>query len=77
MASGFSNAIFLSSDPDELYDRLKLLIQEKQSGKNSNINNQEIIATIDQLLQYKCIAKKQHKQLLIQCNLLHTKKKRV
>ena len=70
-ASGVSKTIFLSSDPNELCDRLKLLLQEKQAGNNSDIINQEIVAIIDKLLEYKCISKKQHKQILIKCNLLN------
>ena len=70
MASGFSKTIILSSDPNELCDRLKLLLQEKQAGNNSNIINEEIVAIVDKLLEYKCISKKQHKQILIKCNLL-------
>ena len=70
MASGVSKTIFLSSDADELCDRLKLLLQEKQAGNNSDIINQEIVAIVDKLLEYKCISKKQHKQILIKCNLL-------
>ena len=70
-ASGVSKTIFLSSDPDELCDRLKLLLQEKYAGNNSDIINDEIIAIIDKLPEYKCITKKQHKQVLIKCNLLH------
>ena len=70
MASGVSKTIFLSSDPDELCNRLKLLLQEKQAGKISDIINQEIVAIIDKLLEYKCITKKQHRQILIKCNLL-------
>ena len=69
-ASGFSNTIFLSSDPVELCDRLKLLIQEKQAGKKSDRINQEIVAIIDKLLEYKFITMKQHIQILIKCNLL-------
>ena len=34
MASGVSKTIFLSSDPNELCYRLKLLLQEKQAGNN-------------------------------------------
>ena len=64
-ASGVSKTIFLSSDPDELCNRLKLLLQEKQAGNNSDILNQEIDAIVDKLLKYKCITKKQHKQILI------------
>ena len=70
MASGFSKTIFLSFDPNELCDRLKLLLQEKHAGNNSDIINDEIVAIIDKLLEYKCISKKQHKQILIKCNLL-------
>ena len=70
MASGGSKTIFLSSDPDELCYRIKLLLQEKQAGKNSDIINDEIVAIVDKLLEHKCISKKQHKQFLIKCNLL-------
>ena len=70
MASGFSKTIFLSSDPNELCNRLKLLLQEKHAGNNSDIINDEIIAIVDKLLEYKCISKKQHKQILIKCDLL-------
>ena len=69
-ASGVSKRIFLSCDANELCDRLKLLLQEKHAGNNSDIINDEIIAIIDKLLEYKCISKKQHKQILIKCNLL-------
>ena len=69
-ASGVSKTIFLSSDLNELCDRLKLLLQEKQPGNNSDIINQEIVAIVDELLEYKCISKKQHKQILITCNIL-------
>ena len=70
-ASGSSKTIFLSSDPNELCDRLKLLLQEKHAGNNSNLIDEEIVAIIDKLLEYKCISKKQHKQILIKCNLLN------
>ena len=69
-ASGVSKTIFLSENPNELCDRLKLLLQERQAGNNSDIINDEIIAIIDKLLEYKCISKKQHNQILIKCNLL-------
>ena len=64
MASGFSKTIILSSDLNELCDRLKLLLQEKHAGNNSDIINEEIVAIIDKLLEYKCISKKQHEQIL-------------
>ena len=69
-ASGVSKNIFLASDPNELCDRLKLLLQERQAGKNSDIFNNEVVAIIDVLLKYKCITKKQYKQISIKCNLL-------
>ena len=69
-ASGVSKTIFLSSDPNELCDRLKLLLQEKHAGNNSDIINDEIVVIIDKLLEYKCITKKQHNQILIKGNLL-------
>ena len=58
-ASGASKTITLSSDPDELCKRFKLLLQEKHGGKNSDIFNNEIVAIFDILLEYKCISKKQ------------------
>ena len=68
--SGVSKKIFASSDPDELCDRLKFLLQKKQAGNNSDIINQEIVAIVDKLIEYKCISKRQHKQILIKCNTL-------
>ena len=70
MASGISKTIILSSDPNELCDRLRILLEEKHAVNNSDIVNEEIVAIIDKLLEYKCISKKQHKQILIKCNLL-------
>ena len=70
-ASGISKTIFLSSDPNELCNRLGLLLQEKGGGNNSEIISEEIAAIVDILLDYKCISKKHHKHFLIKCNLLH------
>ena len=70
MVSGVST-IFLSSDADELCNRLKIILQEKQTGNDSDIIIQKINATVDKLLEYKCITEKQHKQILVECNLLH------
>ena len=70
MAPGISKTIFLSSDPDELCERLKLLLQEKHGGNNSNLIDEEIVTIVDKLLEYKCISKKQHKQILIKCDIL-------
>ena len=66
MASGILT-IFLSSDPNDLCDRLKLLLQEKQAGKNSTLIFEEVFAIADKFLEYKCISTKQHKFLLIKC----------
>ena len=74
MASGTST-IFLSSDPNELCDRIKLLLQEKRAGNNSNIIFEEIVAVIDNLLEYKSITPSEHKKVLEKINLLHTKEK--
>ena len=70
MASGVTT-IFLSENPDEVSDRLKLLLQEKQAGNNSDIINDEIVAIVDKLLEHKRISKKQHKQILFKCNLFN------
>ena len=69
-ASGFTKTIILSSNPDELCNRLRLLLQEKHAGNNSDIINKESVAIVDKLLEYKCTSKKQHKQFLNNCNLL-------
>ena len=71
MASGVSKTILLSSDPDELCDRLKLLLQEKHAGNNSDLINYEIIAIVDKLFEYKCISNKQHKQIFFKSNLIN------
>ena len=54
-ASCVPKRIFLSSDPDELCNRLKLLLQEKHAGNSSDIINDEIVAIVDKLLGYRCI----------------------
>ena len=71
MAFGIPYIKTLSSDPDELCNRIKLLLQEKHAGSNSDLINKEIIAIVDKLLENKCISKTQHKQISITCNLLH------
>ena len=50
MASRISTR-FLPSDPNELCDRLKLLLQEKEAGYNSDLNNEEVSAILDKLLE--------------------------
>ena len=69
-APGVSNTIILPSDPDKSYNRLTLLLQEKHAGINSNLINEEFIALVEKLLEYKCISKKQLRQKLFKCNLL-------
>ena len=64
------STIFLPTNPDELCDRLKFLLQEKQAGNNSDLIFEEIIAIVVNLLQYKCTSKKQQKQILINKSLL-------
>ena len=70
MVSGISRTKFLSSDPDELCDGLKLLLQEENGCKNSDIITEENVAIVDNLLEYKCMSKKEHKQILIKSNVL-------
>ena len=73
-ASGISNTIFLPSDLNEFCDRLKLLLQERQAGNNSDIINEEIVVILDKLLEDKCLSEKQLERILIKCDLLHTTK---
>ena len=49
---------------------MKLLLQERQAGNNSNKIKNEIFAIVDKLLEYKYISKKEHKQISIKPNLL-------
>ena len=70
-ASGVSKTKILPSDPNELCDRIKLLLQKRRAGNKIDTFFDEIIAIVDKFLQYKCISKKQHKQILKKCNLLH------
>ena len=46
-----NSTILLPSDPDELLNSLKLLLQEFQAGNNSDIIIEEIIALVDKLLE--------------------------
>ena len=62
-----SNARWLSSDSNELCDRLKLLLQEKQAGNNSDIVIEDIIAIADKLKEYKCKSKRRHNFLVLSC----------
>ena len=64
MASGTSTK-FLPENPNEICDSLKILLPEKQAGRNSDIINKEIIVIADKVLDFKCISRKQRKQFLI------------
>ena len=70
MASGVLT-IILPSNSDELCDRIKLLLKEKQAGNNSDIIDDESLDILDKLLEYKCKTEKQYKQVLFICNVLH------
>ena len=48
-------------------DTLKILVQVKQAGNNSNTIDREKVAISDKLLEYICISTKQHKNLLPTC----------
>ena len=50
LASGFST-VFLLENPDDICDKVNLLLQEKQTGNNPNIIDEEIIVMADKLLQ--------------------------
>ena len=74
-ASGISNTIFFWPDPYEVCNRLTLLLQEEQARNNFDTITEEIVAIFDKIIRIQMyIKKKQHKQILIKCNLLHTKK---
>ena len=68
-APGLSIKIFLPSNFGELCDRIKLILQEKLAANNSDLINREIFAIPNKLLECKCISKKQHIIILINCSL--------
>ena len=51
-ASGASKTILLSSDPNDVCDKLKILLQQKHAGNNSNLIDEQTVAIIDKLLEY-------------------------
>ena len=67
-ASGCSNMIFVSSIRNDFCNWLKLLVQEKQAGNESDVFNQEMVAIVDKLLEYKCITSTQHKKIIKKFN---------
>ena len=56
-APGVSRTKFLTSDRAETCDRIKLVLQEEQTCKNSDLTYEEIVAIVDKFLEYKCISK--------------------
>ena len=48
-----NSTIFLPSDLDQISDRWKFLREEKQAGNKTDIVNDEIVARVDKLLEYK------------------------
>ena len=56
--------IFLPSDPNELCDRLKILLQEKTGGNNNPQINQEIMAINDKFLEYKIIGLEENENMI-------------
>ena len=64
MAPGISK-ISLPGNLNELCDRSKLLLQEKQAGNTSDIINGVIVAIVDKQIEHKCISTKQHKILQV------------
>ena len=61
----FSNTRWLSFDPKELCDSLKVLLQMQQAGTYSKINGEEALALVDKLLEYKCTSTKQDRLLIL------------
>ena len=68
-----SNTRWLSADTNELYDRLNLVLQQKEAGNISDTINEEIFAGADKQLQCKCISNKQHRFLLLENLILNEK----
>ena len=58
-----SETRWLSCNPTELCDRVKILLQGKEAVSNSFFD--EIAATSDTILEYKCKQMKQYRCLLI------------
>ena len=58
----------IPSDPNELCDRLTLLMQDKEAGNKSNEINKEKINSAEKLLEHKCKFLKQHRFFLENCS---------
>ena len=46
------------------------MLQEKRAGKNSDEINQNLVAIIDELLEYKCMTPTQHKKIFRNFHLI-------
>ena len=55
--------ICLPSDPDELVDHLKLLYFEKLGGNDNPMLSEQIVASVDKLLEYESITPSQHQKI--------------
>ena len=53
--------IYFFENPSDICGKLKLLLQEKRTGNNSNKINQENFAIFDKKKEYKCITPTQQR----------------
>ena len=60
--------IFLSSDPNDLVDRLYLLYQEKIAGNDSKNINLEMVAIYDKLYEHNIISETDHFKMVDSLN---------
>ena len=60
-----SKTRFLSSNPNELCDRLILLLQAKQAGAIFNLITEANVAIADKRLEYHCVSTHGHRFLII------------
>ena len=63
LGSGLDQYICLPSDPDELVDHLKLLYFEKLGGNDNPMLSEQIVASVDKLLEYESITPSQHQNI--------------
>ena len=56
--------IFVSENPNELCDRLCLIIQEKRAGNDTTRFHNEFVGIIDKLLDYKRITPLNTKKII-------------
>ena len=64
LESGVQEVFFLSENPNDLCNLRRLKFQGKQAGKHNTRFDNEMVAIIDKLLEYKCFTPTQHKKLL-------------